>query len=79
MALGVAGGKEHRCPALPQITQESGSLVQQGVIWAAYIDQAVPSSNLKPYDPKIPVWVELVHLSSERVLAAVTGAGTLQG
>lgn len=71
MAFGVTDGKEHRCPALPQTTWELGSLVQQGFIWAGYAGQAVPYSNLKPYDPKIPVWVESMHLSSERALAVV--------
>lgn len=36
-----------------------------------YAGQAVLSSNLKPYDLKIPVCVESVYPSSKRALAVV--------
>lgn len=71
MALGAAARKEHGAPVWPQIIWELGSLVQQGVIWAGHTGQAVPSSDLKPYEPKIPVRVNSVHLSQEGTLAVV--------
>lgn len=49
-------------------TGKSGSVSQQrklpGIIWAAYTGQAVPFSKRKHCDPKIPVGIESVHLSS---------------
>lgn len=60
-ALVVAARKEDGSPALPQISWELcfflEALVQQGVIWAGYTAQAVPSSSIKK--PKL---VELVLL-----------------